>query len=414
MNSELSKKLWFFLVEPSADITNSADHHNARLLASLFVTLLPLGLVVVSLYPLFMPDETVFLDLDVVGLSIAFLFFFLAYGLTRQGRYQLALGLSATIASVVIFVISPGESDIQDLRYLLMPVILFSLLMPAWVTSLFVAVNLVALLIIPTVVYDVSFLTVLVQPVSFFLIGSVLVIIAANHREKLGRERESKILQTAEALRQSETGLQESLQEKEMLLKEIHHRVKNNMQIVSSLLSLQSGYVQDPQALQIFRESQNRVYSMALIHEKLYRSDNLAQIDLSDYVRDIAHSLVLSYSNVSSGIQLNFDTEQVILGIDAAVPCGLILNELISNALKHAFPDKQSGEIKISLHNAAQQIHLQVADTGIGFPPDLDFQHTTSLGLILVNNLVKQLNGSIALQNHKGVVFDIDFPQILN
>ncbi|MBE7555053.1 MAG: PAS domain-containing protein [Anaerolineales bacterium] len=211
------------------------------------------------------------------------------------------------------------------------------------------------------------------------------------------------------ARKRAEEQLKTSLHEKEILLKEIHHRVKNNMQVISSLLNLQSNYVSDTQALEIFQESQNRVRSMALIHEKLYRSKNLAEIDLGEYVNDLATYLFRSYKAYGKGITLKVQAEDVHLGIDAAVPCGLIINELISNALKHAFPNNYHGEILVELQKNQQQISLCVSDNGIGFPTDLDFQSTNSLGLQLVNTLVGQLDGTIELQNGCGATFKINF-----
>jgi two-component sensor histidine kinase len=211
------------------------------------------------------------------------------------------------------------------------------------------------------------------------------------------------------ARKQAEEQLRTSLHEKEMLLKEIHHRVKNNMQVISSLLNLQSGYISDAQALEIFQDSQNRVRSMALIHEKLYRSKNLAEIDLGEYVNDLVTHLFRSYKADGKGITLKVQAEDVHLGIDMAVPCGLIINELISNALKHAFPNGRQGEILVELQKNQQQVSLHVSDNGIGFPADLDFQNTGSLGLQLVNTLVGQLDGTIELQNGSGTAFKISF-----
>lgn len=211
------------------------------------------------------------------------------------------------------------------------------------------------------------------------------------------------------ARKQAEAQLTASLHEKEMLLKEIHHRVKNNMQVISSLLNLQSGYISDAQTLEIFQESQNRVRSMALIHEKLYRSKNLAEIDLGEYVNDLVTHLFRSYKADGKGVTLKVQAQDVYLGIDTAVPCGLIINELISNALKHAFPNNRQGEIRVELQKEQRQVCLCISDNGIGFPLDLDFHNTPSLGLQLVNTLVGQLDGTIDLQNGQGTAFKIHF-----
>ncbi len=207
----------------------------------------------------------------------------------------------------------------------------------------------------------------------------------------------------------AETKIRESLHEKEVLLKEIHHRVKNNLQVISSLLNLQSDYIEDPQAQTIFQDSQNRVRSMALIHEKLYRSENLAQIDFSEYIQDLSRYLFRTH-DAHARITLDTQLDEVFLDIDTAMPCGLILNELISNIIKYAFPNGQAGKVWIALtaYNY-QQLMLRVGDNGIGIPPDLDFQDTDSLGLQLVNNLVEQLEGTIELNNSQGTEFKITF-----
>ncbi len=210
--------------------------------------------------------------------------------------------------------------------------------------------------------------------------------------------------------RRAEEKIKASLREKEVLLQEIHHRVKNNLQIIASLLSLQSRYVEDPQALAVFTDSQHRIRSMALIHEKLYRSENLAQIDFAEYIRDLAAYLFQAHNANGRGITLNVQAGDVLLSVDTAIPCGLILNELVSNALKHAFPDDKGGEIGIALQmNDDQLLTLIVRDNGVGFPTDVDFQNTTSLGLQLVNTLVKQLQGIIQLDRSRGVKFKITF-----
>ena len=218
-----------------------------------------------------------------------------------------------------------------------------------------------------------------------------------------------------------------SLQEKEVLLKEIHHRVKNNLQVISSLLSLQSKGIEDQSSLELFRESRDRIRSMALIHEKLYRSRDLARVDFSEYIRSLAAYLVRSYRASSGPVALKVNADDVLLGIDTAVPCGLIINELISNSLKHAFPpngdkpagvdpmvngpDIKEGEIRVELcSDQDHQLTLIVGDNGVGFPEGLDFRETESLGMQLVNTLVGQLDGTVELYCNGGTQFKITFP----
>ncbi|RMF04869.1 MAG: GAF domain-containing protein, partial [Chloroflexi bacterium] len=206
--------------------------------------------------------------------------------------------------------------------------------------------------------------------------------------------------------KRAEEKIQASLQEKVVLLQEIHHRVKNNLQIISSLLHLQSTTVTDPQTLAVLQESQHRVRSMALIHEKLYQSTNLARIDFADYVKNLTRYLLRSYRAGQGTINLEYKLEPVEVGIDAAVPCGLIVNELFTNALKHAFPDGRGGKICIKLCNVDDEhIQLEISDSGVGIPDSVDVENSPSLGLLLVNSLVNQLNGSLTLNRANGAEF---------
>ena len=207
----------------------------------------------------------------------------------------------------------------------------------------------------------------------------------------------------------AEEQIKASLKEKEVLLKEVHHRVKNNMQLISSLLTLQAREVDDEKLSEKFNESQNRIRSMALVHDKLYQSENLANINFAEYIRDLAHKLFQTYT-ARGRITLKPDLEDVLISIDSAIPCGLILNELISNSLKHAFPEGQEGEVKITLSSFDEnKIELVVSDNGVGIPENLDFENTKSLGLQLVNMLVKQLDGKIDLNRTGGLEFKVIF-----
>ena len=215
-------------------------------------------------------------------------------------------------------------------------------------------------------------------------------------------------------MRRAEDKIKASLQEKEVLLKEIHHRVKNNLQVIYSLLRLQSAHIKDEHDLEIFKESQNRVMSMAFVHEKLYQSEDLAMIDFAEYTRKLATSLFHSYAAYPEIITLEINVEDVFLGIDNAIPCGLIINELVSNCLKHAFPRGKKGKICVALRSdrdlhAGDKFTLTVSDNGIGFPKGLDFRNADTLGLQLVTTLVKQLKGTIELDRDGGTKFKITF-----
>jgi PAS domain S-box-containing protein len=202
-----------------------------------------------------------------------------------------------------------------------------------------------------------------------------------------------------------------SLQEKVVLLREIHHRVKNNLQVISSLLNLQSGYIEDKKSLEIFRESQTRVRSMALIHEKLYQSKDLNKIEFSEYIESLIKDLFKSYNIESSRIALKSKMEGIYFEIDTAILCGLIINELVSNSLKHAFPGNRKGEVFIELNqnSSKNKFTLIIKDNGIGFPANLDFRKTESLGLQLVTTLSEQLGGTIELNKNGFTEFKIEF-----
>jgi PAS domain S-box-containing protein len=194
-----------------------------------------------------------------------------------------------------------------------------------------------------------------------------------------------------------EEQIKASLLEKEVLLKEIHHRVKNNLQVISSLLSLQSEYLQDERLRKVLKESQNRVKSMAIIHQRLYQSGNLAEINFADYIHELCSQLFRSYGAASRRISLDVQAEEVALGVDRAIPCGIILNELITNALKYAFPRDDGGTVTVRLQALESAVELSVIDDGIGLPDGLDVRTSNSLGLKLVNMLTEQLGGAITM-----------------
>jgi PAS domain S-box-containing protein len=211
-------------------------------------------------------------------------------------------------------------------------------------------------------------------------------------------------------LRAGEERLKAALHEKEVLLKEIHHRVKNNLQIIASLLYLQSDQLKDPDDLVLFEDTQNRVKSMALIHESLYRTGDLARFNFAHYIDGLCGDLLQAYTDGASHIHLHTELDELSFDVDTAVPCGLILNELLTNALKYAFPNGRPGDIHIRLRAEAGRVTLSVRDTGVGFPPDLDFRHTESLGLQIVVLLTEQLGGTIELTRECGTVFAVTFP----
>jgi PAS domain S-box-containing protein len=213
-------------------------------------------------------------------------------------------------------------------------------------------------------------------------------------------------------IKKKEAHLEKALDEKELLLREVHHRVKNNMQIVTSLLSLQADYSDNQDSIDTLTESQNRVKSMSFIYENLYQSENLLEIDFSEYVKKLASSLLYTYIHEQDRVIMNFHMQKLFLNIDTAIPCGLIINELVTNSLKHGFPHGRNGEIDIGLKQEGKNFYLQVKDNGVGLPENLDFKKSRTLGLQLVISLVKQIDGEIKLSKEKETCFQVKFKEI--
>lgn len=218
--------------------------------------------------------------------------------------------------------------------------------------------------------------------------------------------------------KQAEEKIKTALTEKEVMLKEIHHRVKNNLQVISSLLNLQSRYIEDEATLAIFKESRSRVRSMALIHEKLYQTKDFSQVDFSDYARDLSAQLIRANTDSRDLVRLDMDVEGIFLGIDTAVPCGLIINELLTNALQHAFPSGRKGTVKLQLHSKKpakkqsrdfEKVVLTVSDDGVGLPEGFNIEETTTLGMQLVKTLSEQIDGVLKIKSGKGANFAITF-----
>jgi PAS domain S-box-containing protein len=210
-----------------------------------------------------------------------------------------------------------------------------------------------------------------------------------------------------------EIKLRSSLKEKEVLLQEIHHRVKNNLQIVSSMLNLQTEKLSDTKAIELFKESQNRVRSIALFHEKLYQSRDLGRIEIGEYIKGLANGSFATYGVDPDDIVLAVHTEDIPLDVDAAISCGLIVNELVSNSLKHAFPDRRKGQVEVTLRSAGTaagtDVILEVADNGIGFPASLDIRNPSTLGLKLVAIFTEQVRGTMDLAREGGTRFSLRF-----
>jgi two-component sensor histidine kinase len=215
-----------------------------------------------------------------------------------------------------------------------------------------------------------------------------------------------------------EAELKNSLKEKDLMMKEIHHRVKNNLMVIQSLLNLQSKYIKDTDARDIFKDSQNRAKSMAMIHESLYQSSDLKRIEFSEYINTLANNLFYSYAADPERVKMSVNVDEVMLDINTAIPLGLILTELISNCLKYAFPDEESGEIKVDFHSDTEEgthkFRLTVSDNGVGLPPDFDPKKSDSLGIMLIYSLSDQIGAELELDSTGGTKFEITFEEKLD
>lgn len=220
--------------------------------------------------------------------------------------------------------------------------------------------------------------------------------------EEMVKERTTKLAETNEEL-------QREIAEKELLLKEIHHRVKSNMQLISSMLSIQESQIKDESARKVFREGWSRIRFMVLVHEKLYQSDDFTRINFAEFTKSLLNDLFGTYSVDPDTINLKIDIKNVHIDINLAIPCGLIINELVSNSLKFGFQEQQEGEIIIQFESKNSIYELTVGDNGKGFPKYLDFRNVESLGLQLVRLLCKKINATIELDRSKGTRFKIAF-----
>jgi PAS domain S-box-containing protein len=210
--------------------------------------------------------------------------------------------------------------------------------------------------------------------------------------------------------RKMENELRKTLEDKDMLMREIHHRVKNNLMVMSSLLNLQSRYIKDEVDREIFKDSQSRAQSMALIHEKLYRSGDLKRINMRDYIQSLSENLYRAYLSDNGRVKIHLDVDEIMLDVDTAIPLGLILNELLTNSMKYAFPENQKGEIKVDFKiNNQGKFQLDVSDNGIGLPPKIGPENSDSLGMQLIYNLTQQIKGDLKVMNSEGARFRILF-----
>ena len=240
-------------------------------------------------------------------------------------------------------------------------------------------------------------------------LGGYFIVTASPIKDKKGNILGSiHIAHDITKRKEIEEKLEKTLEEKNTLMKEIYHRTKNNLMVISSLLNLQSRYIKDKNTQSIFKESQNRAKSMAMIHEKLYRLGDLEHLDFAEYIVNLSNDLYNTYTLDKNLIKLDLNIDDVTLNVDISIPLALILNELLTNSLKHAFPDGK-GKILVELKNYDENYQLSVCDNGIGFPEDLDYHDTNTLGMLIVNSLTDQIEGELNLERNNGTRFTVTF-----
>ncbi|UFH57245.1 histidine kinase dimerization/phosphoacceptor domain -containing protein [Spirosoma sp. KNUC1025] len=242
--------------------------------------------------------------------------------------------------------------------------------------------------------------------------GTVLLLLTLGityNRYRLKQRTNQQLQAKQQLIDQNNQSLQQLLEEREWMLKEIHHRVKNNLQVISSMLNTQFNFLQDPSALAAIRESQNRVQVMALIHQKLYQSANLTQIGMRDYVQDIVDYLIESFDR-SGSVHAQVNVADVFFSVSLATPLGLIINEAVTNSLKYAFPDHHTGQLIVSLSNTHDQVfQLVIRDDGIGLPADFDVTASQTLGMTMIRGLSKQIKGQLEISQSDGVMISLQF-----
>jgi PAS domain S-box-containing protein len=235
--------------------------------------------------------------------------------------------------------------------------------------------------------------------------------LATSSFEQESRGRILLRISDISAQKKTEEQIMQALHEKEILIQEIHHRVKNNMAVISSLLQLQTGYIKDPALIDVFRDSQSRIKSMALIHEKLYQSKTLAKVEMDSYIKELTRTLFFTYNSRRIDLKIQTQVDNVYLDINAAVPCGLIINEVISNACKHAFTGRDKGLIDIRFEKKGPQYVLEISDDGVGMPSNVDFSGFKSLGMNLVQALSSQLGAKLEIFTQGGVTIRLAFTE---
>ncbi len=415
-------RIWHWLTEPNPAIKSLEKQYYARLLSVAIVVFLPLGMFLTGL----IPKSTINI-VDIWANIMVFSLFVGAYIFLRLGYFNTAIAITLFAAFSRVYISAVWFEKYESLYFLIIPLFFGAAILPLWLTATFLGLNILALYVI-SVVQHVSLVDVIGwRVVTIIVLSGVMAIWITWSRDMLELRRQ-RVLEESESRyreafhraeaeiaerKRAEAALSAALEERGVLLKEIHHRVKNNLQTVKSLLYLQSRQFDDPILLAALDDSQNRVHSMALVHELLYQTENLKLVDFRKYITTLTNSLQATYATQTQ-IHIRV-AKNVWLNIDTIIPCGLILNELISNSLKHAFPNGKSGNIWVTVTaNEAGRITLVTADDGVGLPVGVNPENSPSLGLRLVQSLAHQLRGTVHFARDNGTKVTIIFENDLS
>ncbi len=408
-------RLWHWLIEPNPAIKSLEKQYYARLLAVAIVIFLPLWMFLTG----FSPDID---RSDFLANIAVFILFTIAYILLRFGCFNVAMAMTLFAAVSRVYIAAVLFGRYEGLYFLVVPIFFGAAILPLWLTVAFLGFNILVLYAISIIRHASLVDAVGWRVVTLVTLSGVMAIwitwsrnVLEHQRQRALAESEARYkkafhraeLEIAER-KHAEAALSAALEERSVLLKEIHHRVKNNLQTVKSLLYLQSRQFDDPILLSALEDSQNRVHSMALVHELLYQTENLKRINFQKYISRLTDSLQSAYA-ARAKLHVQVD-DALYFNVDTAIPCGLIVNELVSNSLKYAFPDGDTGNIWITATtDDSGHIVLVIMDDGVGFPADIDPQKSPSLGLRLVQSLTHQLRATVHFSEGNGAKVTITF-----
>ena len=389
---------WF--TEPHFRLTSPEERLRSQWISGSLLLLLPAAFLAASFPAIISPVRSVWDDPDFLLILIgsgALIAPF--YVLSRFGFHKISAVILIFVAlgAISIAMTNDDTGRVLDLYYVFIPLLLSGYFLSIRMTWIFSSATLALIIVFPLVNESVPLIDIVVGPFSFFILGLTMVILGSAFRSKIEK------LHTR--------SLRRSLRERDTLLQEVHHRVKNNLQVIISLLNLQGQSAESEEAVTTLEQSRGRIYSIALLYEILYRSEELSNIDMGAYVGDLVNSLQTAWKGSKEGVIIETHIEDLHFDVQKATTCGLVINELVTNALKYGFPDGGKGSISVGITAIDGNSYLLcVRDSGIGFPEDADAVKLNRLGLNLVDSLCQQLEGRLKMYNDNGACVDLIFP----